>query len=87
MPHSFSLHYLRIVKEEFKLERELERVEKNCERETGRVRAKLGEPWLIHCFSIEPIKGNVDSVRAFVATTSDLHATFFFRFGSIYSFS
>ena len=75
MPHSFSSHYLCIVKEEFELENELERGEEDCERETCRVKAELGEPRVIQCFSVDSVKGKVDSVCAFVAATSDLYAT------------
>ena len=62
------------MKEEFELERELERAEEDCERETWRVREKLGDPWSIQCFSVDSIEGMVDSVCASAAATSDLRA-------------
>ena len=45
------------------------------ERETWRVRAELGEPRLIQCFSVDLVEGKVDLVFASAAATSDLNAT------------
>lgn len=75
VPHSFSSHYLCIVKEEFELEKELERVEEDCERQTWRVRVELGEPMLIQCVSVDSVEGKVDSVCTSTVATNDLYAT------------
>lgn len=76
LPHSFSPHYLCIVKEEFELERELDwrRLwERDLECKSRTWLAEVDS--VLQCFNVDSVEGKVDSVGSSATTTSDLHVT------------